>query len=80
MQRNPGHITNRLKRSEMYGKYLLAKQKEKSDRRRQREKEAEALGEEAAVKKTPKTLDNTREAEPTLVLRDTEVAADEAED
>ena len=81
VKRNPGHITNRLKRSEMYGKYLQSKSQEKKERRLQREKEAEALGEEAAVKKaTPKTLDNTREVEPTLVLRDHEVAADEAED
>lgn len=80
LKRNPGHITNRLKRSEMYGKYLQAKRQEKKDRRLQRDKEAEALGEEAAVKKTPKTIDNTREVEPTLVLHDPEVAADEAED
>lgn len=79
--RNPGHITNRLKRSEMYGKYLQQKRKEKQERRFQREKEAEALGEEAEIKKAkPKTLDNTRELEPTLVLQDHEVAADEAED
>lgn len=79
--RNPGHISNRLKRSEMYGKYLQSKRQEKKDLRLQREKQAEALGDDAAVKKaTPKTLDNTRELEPTLVLRDHEVAADEAED
>lgn len=64
----------------MYGKYLESKRQEKKERRLKREKEAEALGEETAVKATPKTLDNTREAEPTLVLRDPEVAADEAED
>eukprot|EP00934_Nitzschia_sp_Nitz4_P000648 Nitzschia sp. Nitz4//scaffold7_size249615//209404//210459//NITZ4_001207-RA/size249615-processed-gene-0.159-mRNA-1//1//CDS//3329558532//648//frame0 len=81
VKRNPGHISNRLKRSEMYGKYLEQKRQQKKERRLQREKEAEALGEEAEVKKaTPKTLDNTREIEPTLVLRDPEVEADEAED
>lgn len=80
IKRNPGHIANRLKRSEMYGKYLESKRQEKKDRRVQREKEAEALGEEAAKKATPKTLDNTREVEPTLVLFDPEVTADEAED
>mmetsp|Transcript_120756 Transcript_120756/g.346940 ORF Transcript_120756/g.346940 Transcript_120756/m.346940 type:complete len:356 (+) Transcript_120756:63-1130(+) len=78
--RNPGHISNRLKRSEMYGKYLQRKRQEKKETRLQREKEAEALGDEAVKKATPKTLDNTREIEPTLVLRDPEVAADEAED
>mmetsp|Transcript_91924 Transcript_91924/g.265158 ORF Transcript_91924/g.265158 Transcript_91924/m.265158 type:complete len:354 (-) Transcript_91924:48-1109(-) len=81
VKRNPGHISNRLKRSEMYGKYLQAKRQEKKEKRLQRQKEAEALGEEAEVKKAvPRTLDNAREVEPTLVLHDHEVAADEAED
>ncbi|KAL3931608.1 MAG: hypothetical protein SGARI_004165, partial [Bacillariaceae sp.] len=44
-------------------------------------KEAEALGEDEKVKKAvPKTLDSTREVEPTMVFQDPEVAADEAED
>ncbi|KAL3912316.1 MAG: hypothetical protein SGARI_001220, partial [Bacillariaceae sp.] len=79
--RNPSHITNRLKRSEMYGKYLQQKRQEKKQSRIQRAKEAEELGEDAAMKKaTPKTLDSTREREPTMVMQDPEVAADEAED
>ena len=45
--RNPGHITNKLKRSEMYGKYLLEKKKQKRASRIAREKQAEALGEDA---------------------------------
>jgi ribosome production factor 1 len=79
--RNPGHIANRLKRSEMYGKYLQQKAADKKVSRIQRLKEAEALGDDEKVKKAaPKTLDNTREVEPTMVLQDAEVAADEAED
>ena len=81
VKRNPGHITNRLKRSEMYGKYLQQKRQQKKQARLQRQKEAEALGEDEEIKKAkPKTIDNTREAEPTMVLQDKEVAADEAED
>ena len=85
MTRNPSHIRNRLKRSEMYGKYLQQKAAEKKKRRTQRAKEAEALGDDGEdgpkmVKATPKTLDNTREVDPTMVLGNPEVAADEAED
>jgi ribosome production factor 1 len=81
VQRNPGHIANKLKRSEVYGKYLEQKRALKKETRLQREKEAEALGEQTQMKKqTPKTIDNTRELEPTMVLDDPEVAADEDED
>jgi ribosome production factor 1 len=80
VQRNPGHITNKLKRSEMYGKYLQQKRAAKQESRIQRHKEAEALCDDAPPKQAPKTIDNTRELEPTMVLQDPEVAADEAED
>lgn len=79
VQSNPGHISNRLKRSEMYGKYLLQKREEKKQARMQKEKEAEELGEEVK-KQMPKTIDNTREIEPTMVLDDAEVAGDEMDD
>lgn len=80
--RNPGHITNKLKRSEMYGKYLLEKKARKREIRTKRAKEAEELGTDiSALKQTPRTLDNTREEEPTRVLPDDEeVMADEAND
>ena len=80
--RNPSHITNRLKRSEVYGQYLQQKRVEKKQARIQRMKEAEALGEDEkeAKKAKPRTLDNAREVEPTMVLQDPEVAADEAGD
>lgn len=79
---NPGHIKNKLKRSEMYGKYLLEKKAQKRQTRIQREKEAVALGVDATPKRSiPRTLDNTRETETTTVQHDDEeVLADEAED
>jgi len=78
---NPGRIKNKLKRSEMYGKYLLEKKAQKRQSRIQREKEAEALGEDAPKKAPPRTLDNTRESEATSVQPDDEeILADEAED
>jgi ribosome production factor 1 len=80
--RNPGHIKNRLKRSEMYGKYLMEKKQLKREYRAKRAKEAEELGTDVStLKKTPKTLDNTREIEPTRVQpNDDEVLGDEAND
>jgi ribosome production factor 1 len=80
VSRNPGHIVNKMKRSEMYGVYLQQKRQLKRELRLKREKEAEALGEEAPPKQTPRTIDNARELEPTLVMNDPEVAADEADD
>lgn len=79
---NPGRIKNKLKRSEMYGKYLLEKKARKRQTRIQREKEAEALGDDAEIRKqAPRTLDNTRETEATTVQPDDdEILADEAED
>jgi len=90
--RNPGHISNRLKRSEMYGKYLQQKRTHRKEMRLQREREVEELGEEGGAdgqsgtggKTTtmkPRTIDNTREVEPTMVSPDDEeVAGDEADD
>ena len=79
---NPGHIKNKLKRSEMYGKYLLEKKTLKRTERIKRAKEAEALGDDVKVpKQTPKTLENTREVEHTMVKQDdVEILGDEATD
>lgn len=78
---NPSHIKNKLKRSEVYGKYLLQKKALKRQQRIQRAKEAEALGEDVKVPNRQKTLDNTREVEPTMVQPgDLEVMGDEASD
>jgi len=79
---NPGHIQNRLKRSEVYGKYLMEKKALKRQKRIQRAKEAEALGENLPTpKQAPRTLDNAREVEHTMVHpNDAEVMGDEATD
>lgn len=89
---NPGSIKNKLKRSEMYGKYLLQKRAAKKEARKKRAIEAAELGEDAEKKKKSqqKTLDNTREYEETMVrinengvgvgVGDEEVTADEVED
>jgi ribosome production factor 1 len=92
VSRNPGHISNKLKRSEVYGKYLQQKRAAKKASRLQRDKEAAALGDDVPIKKNnPKTLDNTREVDVTLVaggssggsgsrtaVDDAEVVGDEA--
>ena len=82
MVNNPSKIRNKLKRSEMYGKYLADKRQKKRELRLQRAKEAEALGDDVQqTKAVPRTIDNTREQEPTTVRHDDdEVALDEAED
>ena len=58
---NPSNIRNKIKRSEMYGKYLQEKSKQKRELRMKRAKEAEELGEDAhKTKLVPRTLDNSR--------------------
>jgi len=71
-----------MKRAEMYGKYLTEKKKTKRSDRLKRAKEAAALGDDdTCVKQTPRTLDNTREVEDTMVdATDVEVNGDECED
>jgi ribosome production factor 1 len=80
--KNPGHIKNKLKRSEVYGKYLLEKKADKRQKRVQRAKEAEALGDDVPTPKlTPRTLENAREVEHTMVQQnDVEILGDEATD
>lgn len=81
--KNPSHIKNKLKRAEVYGRYLLEKKARKKEARLKRLKEVEELGEEEATerKQTPRTLENTREIEETWVEEnDEEVLGDEAED
>lgn len=79
--RNPSHIPNKLKRSEVYGKYLQQKKAAKKKAKEEREKMIEELGEDSVPVVQQRTLDNTREIEPTMVaVTDEEVEADEAED
>lgn len=79
---NPSYVKNKMKRSEMYGQYLAQKKVQKREMRKKKAKEAAELGEEAEhVKQVPRTLENTREVEDTMVQPDDEeVMADEAED
>jgi ribosome production factor 1 len=95
---NPSRIRNKLKRSEMYGKYLQERNAKKKEERKKRERTALALGENEDdnqetttnnhnnnnnnnIKSIPKTLDNTREWEATMVSADDdEVEADHQDD
>lgn len=77
-KRNPSHIRNKLKRSREYGKYLQQKRDEKRQQRKQTRDEQ--LGEDVQ-KPIPRTIDNTREVEPTIVQpTDQEVHDDEQDD
>jgi ribosome production factor 1 len=91
--KNPSHIRNKLKRSEMYGKYLMEKSAKKKEERKKRERNAQALGEDTiegvrqsvgggVVPPPTKTLDNTREWEATMVTAndEQEVEADHQDD
>jgi len=73
-------IKNKIRRRNIYEKYLEEKAKHKEMTRKKRLREAEELGEEPP-KKIPRTLDNTRELDETIVKQDDEeVFGDEAED
>ena len=89
--KNPGQIGNKLKRSEMYGKYLqqksLLKQEKRRQQQQQQEKETEENGDDidgdnGVVKQVPKTLDSMREMDITMVHPDdmNEILGDEADD
>ncbi|GIL60265.1 hypothetical protein Vafri_14895 [Volvox africanus] len=77
-------IRNKQKRSELYNKLKHQKEKTKTKERRKRQKEtarAEELGLEPAPKPVQYTLENTREADDTMVdPTDEEVMADENDD
>eukprot|EP00741_Cyanophora_paradoxa_P000473 tig00000405_g461.t1 len=80
-RKDPTQIKNKMKRQEMYEKLKRDKKHEKSKERKKRKREAEALGEAAPPKQKPRTLDNTREAEETVVTaEDEEVLEDEKTD
>ena len=79
--KNPGHIKNKMKRAEVYKKYKSQKKVEKKKLRTERIKEVEALGEAAPPKQIPRTIENTREVEETMVKADDEeVLGDEKDD
>lgn len=74
-------IKNKVKRTEIKGQQkALRKQIKKKDKEK-RARDHEALGADAPPKKVPKTLDNTREADETVVdPADDEITAEQAID
>ncbi len=79
--KNPGAIRNKAKRAEVYARYKEQKKKLKKKLRELRVKEVEALGEAAPPKQIPKTIENTRAYDETMVKEgDMEVAGDERDD
>lgn len=80
---NPSHIKNKIKRQEVMAKYRKEKKELKKANRATRQREREELGERAPPKLEPRTIDNTREPEITMVAADgddDEVIGDEADD
>lgn len=81
MVKNPSKIKNKMKRSEVYAKYKSQKSKLKKKLREDRVKETEALGDKAPPKQIPKTIENMRKGDDTLVKADDlEVVGDEKDD
>ena len=71
------HIRNKVKRQEVYDRIKKQKSEIKKAKKAQRKKEAS----EQKPKKVPKTLENTRVPDETVVVSDDEeVARDEEED
>ncbi|KAG2215496.1 hypothetical protein INT46_006756 [Mucor plumbeus] len=79
----PSELKNKHKRENLYQKQKLEKQKAKSAKRKQLAKAEEKnpeLKKKRLEENVPNTLDNTREADETMVEQDDEVAQDEAMD
>ncbi|RUS21632.1 anticodon-binding protein [Endogone sp. FLAS-F59071] len=80
---NPVSIKNKIKREDIHHRVKVEKAKAKRVRRQQLKKEEEEdpeKKEERLKKNVPKTLENTREFDETIVQEDNEVAEDEATD
>eukprot|EP00732_Lithocolla_globosa_P000504 Lithocolla_globosa_v1_NODE_157_length_5627_cov_12.255922.p3 type:complete len:297 gc:universal NODE_157_length_5627_cov_12.255922:3883-2993(-) len=79
--KTPSAIPNKIKRSQVYQKQKVEKNKEKRQKRIEKKKEVKLLGDKAPPKSVPKTLENTRESDPTFVEPDDEeVVQDEQQD
>lgn len=77
----PSAIPNKMKRSEVYQKIKAEKKRLKSQERNKRQKERAKLGDKAPPKLEPRTIENTREFDETIVKPDdAEVIEDEAVD
>eukprot|EP00301_Raphidiophrys_heterophryoidea_P001723 c1081_g1_i1.p1 GENE.c1081_g1_i1~~c1081_g1_i1.p1 ORF type:complete len:313 (-),score=44.77 c1081_g1_i1:110-1003(-) len=78
---NSGGIRCKVKRSQVYHREKIEKKRAKKKARDLRSKEAELLGNDAPKKQKPKTLDNSREEDKTVVEpTDDEIQGDEAYD
>ncbi|XP_031553915.1 ribosome production factor 1-like [Actinia tenebrosa] len=74
-------MKNKIQRSEVYWKEKIRKAKEKRERRKKRKREDDALGDEAPPKQVPRTIENTRVKDETIVnVDDEEILNDEATD
>lgn len=74
-------IKNKLKRTAVFQKLKKEGARTAKTERKQRQKDAEALGEEAPARPAQRTLDNTREADLTVVQPgDDEVAGEDSFD
>ena len=77
----PGRIANKQRRRDIHQEQKALKKKAKRDNRAKRKRQLDELGEKAPKAKPQKTLDNTREADETIVESDDdEVAADQDTD
>jgi ribosome production factor 1 len=75
------HIGNKIKRTEVFSRIKKQKQDIKKAKKEQRKKDAKDPDKKDIPKNVPKTLDNMREADMTVVVSDDEeVAKDEDED
>jgi len=77
----PALIRNKIKRIQVYAEQRHKKKVEKKKKRIKVKKQAEQLGDQAPEKAVPRTLDNTREFDETVVVpEDQEVLEDEKTD
>ena len=75
------HIANRMKRQEVYQRIKKGKKEIKKAKKEQRKRDAEDPEKKDTPKQVPKTLDNMREEDETILLSDDEeVRNDEDED
>ncbi|KAG6969374.1 hypothetical protein JG688_00005342 [Phytophthora aleatoria] len=81
-RRNPSQIKNKMKRQLVMQKFRKEKKEAKKAAQLKRRREAEEMGEEAPPKMEPRTIDNTREKEVTMVSNegDEEIESDERDD
>jgi ribosome production factor 1 len=80
--RNPSHIKNKMKRQQVMAKFRKEKKELRKAGQEARRREQEELGDKAPPKLEPRTIDNTRETEVTMIGADgdDEIAADELDD